>query len=303
MIFVTPSYRPDLERLYCQRESIRRYCAEPASHLVVVPRGDYGLFRRKFAADPSVEILVQNDYVDPRFYPRLGYRILERIAKGQCWRLRKYAGRSGWIIQQIVKLAAPLLTDDPLILITDSDTIFFRRFGRRDFDPVPDRRLLIRSASTGDALLHRKHVVNSRRLLRLPDGPDDMNYMSVPMVWHRDWIVALHAHLEALYSRPWQHVLAEQPQLSEYTLYGVFVEEVLAPEALDIRTQPYNFGLWTPEQLPALSSHLETIRRLAVEPDDSDTAPLCFTLQSWLNLPPAEYRKILEIAAGDHLSG
>ena len=299
MIFITPSYRPDLERLLCQRESIRRYCTEPVRHLVVVPKADRRIFTKRFAGDPLVEVLVQNDFVDRRFYPKWGYRYINYLAPSQSWRFSQIAGRSGWIIQQIAKLSALSMTDESPLVITDSDSIFFRPFGASDFLAPFGRRILIRRTSQSDESPHQKHVINSRRLLQLPEGALGMNYMSVPMVWHRDWLQALHHYLENLYLRPWQHTLVQQTMISEYTLYGLFVDEVLIPESLSVRPQPYNFGLWKPEELATLPAHLDKIRSLAsADAAESAVSPICFTLQSWLGLPPDEYRKILDVAGG-----
>lgn len=299
MIFITPSYRPDLDRLYYQRESIRRYCLEDVSHLVLVPKEDYALFKRKFSSDPLVEVLIQNDYVDARFYPSFWYGIIRKFFKNYSWRFSKYSGRPGWIIQQIVKLSAPDITDESVILLTDSDSIFFREFGRNDFVLESGAGVLIKRSFSGDSSPFRKHVVNSRKLLGLPDGDCGMGYMSVPMVWQRNWVVALRDYIENMYSRSWQEVLYGEKQLSEYTLYGLFVEEILAPRDISIRPKPYNFGIWNPDQVDSISDNLERIRSLAQKnSSELDFSPLCFTIQSWLGLSSAEYAKVLEAASG-----
>jgi len=69
MIFLSPSYGPDLERFLLLRESIRRFCQTPTTHLVIVPSRDIAQFNARTRDDAAVTVLMQEDYVDPIFYP------------------------------------------------------------------------------------------------------------------------------------------------------------------------------------------------------------------------------------------
>jgi len=281
MIFVTISYGGDLSRLRLLRDSMDAFYRGYAKHIIIVPREDFDLFK-SFSSDSNVEVLVQNDFVDAAFYPRVWYKFAKNMLGDRSWRLQKYAGRSGWIIQQIVKLSLPSVTQEQDIVVIDSDVVFTRQF--KDSDFVPDNKMhtLVRFDPGEESARHRKHMGGARHLLRLPEASTDHHYMSCPVVLNRDWLLGLQGYIEELYGRPWQHVLCAADLFSEYCLYGVYIEEILKPDDLVLREQPYNLGVW------AEKDFFEIMDRMLDEASNSSDY-LCLTIQSNLGFSADEY--------------
>lgn len=293
ILFFSPSYRGDLDRMLLQRRSIRRFCQAPSRHVIAVPRRDVDLFRQALAGDSGCQVVAQQDYVDAGFWPRPWYPPLAKALPGQAWRFARWAGKAGWIQQQIAKLQAGLITgagDEP-IAVLDSDLFFVRPFGADDLAPA-DRKLLVRLMPATESGRHRKHIATARRILKLPEGPTEHHFMAYPAILYRPWIDALTAHLETLHAKPWQQVLLAEEVISEYSIYGVFVEEVLRPADLQIREEPYNFMLWDRASFDGFFG--DVAGSLARYPQR-----LCTVAQSNMHIPVDEYVAQLHAVLGE----
>ncbi len=73
----------------------------------------------------------------------------------------------------------------------------------------------------------------ARKLLGLPPaGPAPLpDYISAFNVWDRRVVLALRRRIEAVTGRPWLDAIASQLHISEFILYGVFVDGVLGASA------------------------------------------------------------------------
>jgi hypothetical protein len=287
MTFFTPSYRGDLERFALLRESIKRFYCGSARHVVAVPKEDVSLFRR-VAGD--VEIVSQNDFVEPYFYPTKWYLLIKKAFTSQVWRFQAYAGRSGWIIQQIVKMNLPDIVGDGVVALMDSDLVFIRSFHDSDFDVGGDKRLLLRDEPTTESGKHREYMITARRILGLPDGCTDHHYIAHPTIWYPDWAMKLRKHIENVHGKPWQMVLFEASALSEYCLYGLFVEEILKPTDLKIRLEPFHYSIWDQRSYDRLVSG----EFMTAE----NTKTICAVIQSNLQIPVDHYRASLKALYG-----
>jgi len=281
MIFVTVSYRGDLARLRLLRDSMDVFYRGDAKHIIIVPRDDFDLFK-SYANHPGIEVLVQNDLVNPAFYPRAWHKYAVKLLGNRSWRIARYAGRSGWIVQQIVKLSLPAVTQEKDIVVIDSDVVFTRQFIDSDFVPNNKMHILVRVDPGEESARHRKHMNSARHLLKLPEGSTDHHYMSCPVVLNRDWLISLQNYIEKLYGSPWQTVLCGADLFSEYCIYGVYVEEILKPRDLILREQPYNLGVW------AEKDFFEILDRMLDEGSNSSDY-LCLTIQSNLGVSAEEY--------------
>lgn len=288
--FLTPSYRGDLDRFLLLRRSIRRFALDAVEHVVAVPRADIARFCERLAGDEGVRVVAQQDVVSPQFYARAWVPAVRRMLGPHAWRIdrSRYAGRPGWIVQQIVKLSAPEFFGDGAVCMVDSDLLFVRPFSRADLLPDGPVRLLLRVEPADESAMHRDHMRDARRLLGLPPGPTDHHYMASPAVFYGEWVRQLRARLELVHSKPWQRVLREAETLSEYLLYGVFVEEILQPAALQVRRTPFHVGVWSQADAARLVS--EPIGFVHNAPN----APLSMVFQSNLGLGVAEYLEAVE---------
>ncbi|NDP46981.1 MAG: hypothetical protein GZ085_01060 [Sulfuriferula multivorans] len=288
--FFSPSYIGDLERMVWLRRSIEAFQVTPTRHVIAVPRQDLGAFQNALGRSSEVELVFQEDLVDPCFYPDILYRLAKKFAPGQSWRLDTRAGKPGWIVQQIVKLSSNRLINDGPIIFLDSDLFFYRRFSLKDDLGLHDgKRVLVRINQEGGSAPHRHHAANSWRFFGLPESPTNNAYMAYPAIWYPDWLSQMQQHIESLKSMPWQKaLLAVDFNISEYTLYGVFIDEVLKPDNLTVRDRSFDLIAWDRASFDAIRSEV-----LSGRPLPADKLTLC--LQSNLHIPVSEYEDMLQV--------
>lgn len=243
--FFTPSYRNDLERLKILRLSVKRFVKESLIHYVIVPKEDFYLFKEKFSDDNLVIVLKENDFIKKQFYPSKLYSFVNKVLPNQSWRFNKSAGRPGWIIQQIVKLSIPDIVKEDLVIILDSDMFFIKPCSIFQIVPQSNGRILIRSHPSSEAAMQREFMSISRDILKIPPGNTDFHYVSWPVIWYKDLVLQFQEYLSNTYNRHWQNVLHDAGGvLSEFCLYGIYVEEVLKLKNLDIISKPLHVGIW-----------------------------------------------------------
>lgn len=285
--FFTPSFRGDLERLLIMRRSLKRFFVGAVRHVVAVPKQDMALFAAHLYGD-DVELISQNDLVERRFYAKWLYRAMQDRVPSQMWRFSRFAGRPGWIIQQIVKCSVPSLFAVGPVVVLDSDLFFTRPFGVGEFDGGATRILLKYYPQTASGM-HADHMGRARDLLGLPAGATHYHYIGWPGVWYPDWVTELQNYLTARHRCSWQTVLYRAGTFSEYCLYGVFVEEILKPGDLDLRTRPMYRLVWDKQSYETFVEE----RGDRTLPED---APICVVVQSNLGISTSEYAHIVERA-------
>lgn len=285
--FFTPSFIGDIDRAVWLRRSLRTFFRGRANHIMAVPHRDMPDFRRVFGHETDLMLVAQEDLVDPCFYPDRLHRMVARLAPSQLWRMKQHAGRAGWIIQQIVKLNSPSLVPEGAIIFLDSDLFFFRPF---DFNTlgIDGNRLLVRILPETESARHRHHIVKAREILALPaDRSTEQTYMAYPAIWFADWVRQLHAHLERISRKPWQHSLYHAGHISEYTLYGIYLEEVLKPPQLMIRDKRFNLIAWDHDSFVKLNTAM-------LQPGFEPEGHISLVIQSNIGIPTTEYEHLLK---------
>jgi hypothetical protein len=135
----------------------------------------------------------------------------------------------GWIMQQIVKLAAAAEADADVVLLADSDVQFVRPFTPDTF--IRDGAVrFYRKPGAVDAGMAR-HVGwhhTARTLLGLPAAqPPFTDHIATIVACDPALVRALLDRVRSATGRPWSDVIGSQLHFSEYILFGVFVDEVL----------------------------------------------------------------------------
>lgn len=219
---VTPSYGPDAEHFGDLHRSVLEFTSSDTVHHVVVPRPD----RRLFApyAGPRCRVWTVEELL-PRRYVKVPGRGLWINVR------RPWPPVRGWVMQQIIKIAATAAMDTDVVLVADSDVVLVR--------PVTAARALI----DGRMLLHRleggvhaqmpRHVLwhqVARDLLKLPPPPQPPlpDYMSPLTFWQPATVHKLQDRLRETTGRHWIEAFGARLHISEFMLYGVFVDEVLS---------------------------------------------------------------------------
>jgi hypothetical protein len=226
---VTPTYARDLSLFARQHASVEEFLAPDCEHVVIVPKVD----RPAFApyAGPRTRIIPVEDVVPGHVF--LLPRALKVLRSGRdIWLTLRTAPVRGWIMQQIVKLAAANIVDRDVLLILDSDLAFTRPVGLGDFVRDGKIRLYKQSGTTGHLPSHQRWYRSSAHLLGIDENLFyGDNYIAPAISWSRPVLIRLLRHLEAQGGRSWWLTLARTMHLSEYTLYGAYADAVLGAEA------------------------------------------------------------------------
>ncbi len=274
---ITCSYRPDIER--CRRlcESIDQFVPADIRHTVIVPPRDY----REFAPlqNHRRTVLTTRDVLPATFrqLPGSDKLWLDRT----CWPIR------GWVLQQVVKLSANRATDAELLLFADSDLQFLRDFDVRAF--YRDGKLrLHRIPEAMNEGRHRRWHSRAGELLGENREYFGSDYVGQLISWRRSNLEALQQHIEKTQDKPWHVAVSRSLDISEYILYGSFVEHILGQqqhghfyESLDLC-----HCCWFDYQAQELLNGKSTVAPQA----------LALLVQSNLDLAPAQESAVLQAA-------
>jgi hypothetical protein len=220
---LTPSFRGDARLFADLHDSVLANTAPSVVHHVVVPPSDAHLFRKRHAG-ARCTVWTHRDLL-PRHCLSVPY------AAGLTLNLRRpWPPVRGWVAQQIMKMAGTAAIDARAVLIADSDAVLLREPTLAEFTHNGQlwhfRRDRAVEAGMDRHLLW--HAV-ARGLLGLPGAasapaPD---YVSPIAVWDPAVVRSLLEHITAATGRHWIDAVAGQMHVSEFMIYGLFVDHVL----------------------------------------------------------------------------
>jgi Family of unknown function (DUF6492) len=220
--FVTKSYAPDLERCELLCRSIE-VLAPGTRHWIIVDSRDLAAFR---GLENATTRVVTTEELLPRRVRKLQvYGTAKNI-----WLGARMPPMRGWLVQQLAKFAIALLAPEDVLVHADSDIVLIRPFRHAMFtDENGAVRLFRIPATVGDELpSHVRWHRTAERLLGLPPRPVPLpDYISGLVPWRRDIAVSLLEEVEAQSGQDWMRALARAKHISEYILYGRFVEDAL----------------------------------------------------------------------------
>jgi Family of unknown function (DUF6492) len=221
---ITPSYAPDLELCKDLNASVLTHTPPSTKHYIITPRRDLHLFSVLSGSRTEVWPV---DQVLP------GY--MKGLPRANFWvNLRRpIPPVRGWVMQQLVKLQAATVIDAEVLLFVDSDVLFVRSVTAQTYRPDGHVRFYRKSAGVDLSL--PRHVIwhdAARALLGVPQAqPPLPDYVHCPCVWDRHTVLAMQDRIQQVTGRRWLDAVAAQLHVSECTLYGVFVDEVLGEAA------------------------------------------------------------------------
>jgi hypothetical protein len=218
---ITPSYALDYIRCRLLCHSISCYVPATIPHYIIVDDHDTQLFQslEMFGA----HILPKSSLLPSWIWKRpLRIPFIDRYAwlSWWGWPIR------GWIIQQIIKIAAASQIAANVFIFADSDVVFIRPFTADCILKEGRVRLFRRpDGITPEMPGHPQWMNSASRLLGLPQfqlpAPD---YIGQLISWRRDTVSNMCSILERRYNKSWIEIVSECWYFSEYILYGVFVE-------------------------------------------------------------------------------
>lgn len=290
---VTPSYRGDLERCAALCASFDTFVDPDFHHQVIVPRRDLARFRG--LANRRRDILCVEEV--------LPAHALRMPGAKERWLLAFRYRRRGWLLQQLVKVAAARSARVDAVVFADSDVAFVRPLHASHF--LSDGRVrLLRDAGTDHYQIdpnYSKWYRGAERLLDVAvDEPYPANFIGPLVSWVPGIVEAMCDHMESVAGRPWLEAvgrLGNGAGFSEYTTYGVFVDRVdPAASARHAETPAALCHLSWNHDLGTRSGRDAFVR--ALDPEN-----VAVVIQSNLRLPAAEWRALLDRLATTDRAG
>jgi hypothetical protein len=222
--FITPSYSGDFERCKMLCESMDVFLKGQWHHYIVVNKPDFESFRPFTSINRTV---MQIHEVAP---PNMHHLFDIPFANGHSlWWARKTGFFIGWHMQQIIKMGiASMLTEEGLAYC-DSDMFFVKTFDTEQLTSANQFRLFRSSQRYTIAQTpNPKYTKPGLDILGLPRNDVDQHFTYIDnfVTWHRPTVLALRDHIEKTSGKDWYTELGARLDVSEYTLYGLFVDEV-----------------------------------------------------------------------------
>lgn len=220
MAVITKSYAPDFELCMDLHRSVLDCTPDSVHHHIIVPRQDLKQFSR--LANSRTIIRCDADFLPPSF-------IALPFGNSTVNLGRPFPPVRGWILQQVIKLAAVAASEDDVALVVDSDVEFVRSFSAETFVRDGIVRFYRKPRAVTEQL--PRHVAwqqTSRELLGLPPrDPPYADYISAMLACDPRIVRQMLQRVSDRTGRHWATAIAGQFHFSEWTLYGVFVEEAI----------------------------------------------------------------------------
>lgn len=222
---VTPSYHLDFVRCQLLSQSIRYFIEPKVNHYIIVHREDLELFRPLETKNTQI-ITVES--IIPWWIKRL-----PGFDKG--WLSFKTLPIRNWLMQQIIKIIAAQDIAKDVVVFIDSDVVFVRPFQLNNFVDSEGKIRLFKDPIGNEAQkkIQYKWHATSTKLLGLSEiEPTLPDYIGQIITWKKDHVIQMCDRIEAVSGKCWIETLANSWNVSEYILYGTFIERVLGDKSL-----------------------------------------------------------------------
>ncbi|MBV9387181.1 MAG: hypothetical protein JOZ78_12220 [Chroococcidiopsidaceae cyanobacterium CP_BM_ER_R8_30] len=287
--FITPSYAPDFQRCKLLCWSIKKFVSTPVKHYIIVDKQDMNLFQQ--LADSNTEILNKENIL-PSWIKRVPFASRKNVwlnikgYKSGIFLLR------GWLVQQIVKLAAAQYVEQEVLIFVDSDVAFIDSFDVHTFIREDKVRLFrVEHSTDNDSETSKKWKNSAKKLLGLPLENNYYDfYVSQIVTWRRDNLLQLYKLIEKNFQRDWIEIILRVKDLSEYILYGIFTNYVLGEKSghYDDHLQKICWCYW--EETPM--SHAE-LREFFKEAQSSGHKAIMISAKSYMDMSIEQFQNFL----------
>ena len=260
-------------------------------HYVVVDRPHYPLF--KHLQGPRRSVLLTDDVMPAQM--RLLFH-LPFVGGRSLWWSRETGLSLGWHIQQIVKIGIASVVKEEGLAYCDSDVFFLKPFDTASLTQDGRFRLYRNYVKQNLELIANPAFISvCLDLLGLPKHAQYFSYIDNFITWRRQTVLEMCEHFAHLNRGKWYRIFRNRLQISEYILYGLFVEEVQKDDKLHYAT-PHSLcrTKWSKQNQP-----------------EQDVAEFCAGLvppqvavgfQSFLGISVTRLEEQFKIALADHKS-
>ena len=286
MAVITPSYAPDFELCATLNRSVLEFLPRSVKHYIFVDRPDLRVFR---ALGGERTIVLSKQEILPRGVLQLPF--------GNRWLCgMNPVPISGWLVQQIAKIAAAHKLTEDVLLMVDSDATFVRDVAAPMFASAGKTRLYRGPGVINAALPAHVGWYNAAcNLLGVrPDPLPVDDYIGQVISWDRRLVLEMCARIEAVKGRSWHSALAAARGVSEYLLYGVFVAKVAGEARVWIDHEHRCTTHW--DHAPLGDAQLEEFA-LSLRDDD-----IALMISSHSKTPASIRRAVLAIATNGRLN-
>lgn len=212
----------DVERCRFLLETAERWVPADVHHYLVIAKRDLPLFRPMVSSRSS--IVVVEDII-----PNWLFRLPGLRRFWLSWRTRPV---KNWILQQIVKLSAPAVIPEDVLLYADSDMFFIAPFDPRSFERDGKVPLFAEPGQKGLIPSNDAWQVICSGLLGIEPQKDfDLNYVGQLIWWRRQNALAAVERIRDATGKSWQQAIASLSGFSEYILYGLHADQVLGEKS------------------------------------------------------------------------
>lgn len=271
---VTPTYLPDLARCELLVESLQQ-CSPGLRHILVVDRCDLAHFRH--LGDRAT--ILQSEALLPRWVKRIPGR-------RSIWLSPWARPTRGWIVQQILKIAAAATLEHEISVFCDSDVAFIRPFSINEIVGRGPVGLLDVDYVTPQ--VEDWTAVAARLLGVEPSETPARGHVGNMITWRRENVRSMIERISEVSGTGWQRAILRLPTFSEYILYGVYCRAVLG----------YQRSGHVPSTTPLIKGSwgLDLTREDALQRffSDFDTDTVGVMIHSRDGLDAAQYRRYLE---------
>jgi hypothetical protein len=220
---ITPSYAPDFERCRLLCESVAQFVYPQIPHYIIVDKKDLKLFSQ--LQNPYTHILTKESIL-PWWIWRIPFL-------KNSWFSLKTPPIRGWLIQQLIKIGIAYHVTEDILIFVDSDVAFIRYFEVESIIHGNQVRMFSDPESIFDYMeTHRKWYDTAAQLVGTDPIPfPGTDYIVQLAMWRRENVLKLCNHIEKISGKSWIETLGSVWNLSEYVLYGVFIESILKEES------------------------------------------------------------------------
>ena len=215
---VTPSFSRDVELCRTLNRSVLEFLPDNVYHYIFVDRRDVALFSS--LRGPRTIVAAKEEII-----PR---GIIQVPGTNRWVSAGTLLPISGWLVQQISKIATAFTLGEATLVMVDSDAVFVRDVDVALFTRNGHTRLFKDPAAITAAMTsHVKWHNNACQLLGISMRTLPMDdYIGQVISWNRTLVLQMCERVESVTGLRWYHAIARARQFSEYLLYGLYAENV-----------------------------------------------------------------------------